>query len=145
MNKELATCALHSMCKWEDFTNQGPPPLFTEEFCHPTEFKKGVTTASILSECIGKKATECPTFCVFSNGAELIPDHPFCAPRVMVDDVKAIEFCTNADENSCKDTTKGCEWRKGKIVKANDVDFKEGSDLFASNFCHPPTTQKWDD
>jgi len=60
----------------------------------------------------------------------------------MTTDISIIMKCASADgPAACTDE---CVIRKGKIVKENDVDFKEGSDLFASNFCHPPTTDKWD-
>jgi hypothetical protein len=65
-------------CSWE-FVDQGPPALFTEEFCHPVKMNKE-TTEQDLTQCIGKSATECPAPCVFNNGAELIPDNEFCAP-----------------------------------------------------------------
>ena len=120
----------------------GPPALFTEEFCHPAKMNKETTEAD-LTQCIGKSSTECPAPCVFNNGAELIPENTFCAPSDMTTDTSIIMKCLSADgEATC---TGACRIRKGKVVKANDVDFKEGSDLFASNFCHPPTTQKWDD
>ena len=92
-----------------------PPtkPLFTEDFCHPVETKKGVTAAD-LTMCIGKDQAACAAPCVFSNGADLIPTESFCAPRDMTKDVALIERCTNADKATCVEPD--CRWRKGKTV-----------------------------
>lgn len=88
MNKDKDSCSQHgNMCIWE-LTNQ-KAPLFTEEFCHPVEIKKTATAAS-LDECIGKSLNECASPCVFSNGADLIPEHDFCAPKEMTKDTSII-------------------------------------------------------
>jgi hypothetical protein len=72
------------------------------------------TTILDLEKCIGKLSTECPTPCVFNNGADLIPESTFCAPKVMTDDVNIIMKCMSADgEATCIDE---CTLRKGKIL-----------------------------
>jgi hypothetical protein len=118
MNKNKDSCSQHGqMCLWE-LTNPAKP-LFTEEFCHPGEIKKTVTTVGILDKCIGKSSTECAAPCVFNNGADLIPDHDYCAPKEMTKDTAIIMQCTDADSiGSCVEPN--CQWRKGKVVASND-------------------------
>jgi hypothetical protein len=48
----------------------------------------------------------------------------------------------NADIGSCVEPN--CQWRKGKVVASNDDIDLTNKDLFASNFCHPPTTDNWE-
>ena len=58
----------------------------------------------------------------------------------MIKDTAQIVKCVTSDEASCVDQ---CQWRKGKVVATND-NLVAGADLFATNFCHPPTTTDWD-
>ena len=61
----------------------------------------------------------------------------------MTPNVTLIKECINAD--SAADCSGQCKWRKGKVVAANmDIDLTN-KDLFASNFCHPPTTDNWEE
>jgi len=76
------------MCLWESTDQKAP--LFTEEFCHPVEIKKTTTTAASLDGCIGKTLNECASPCVFSNGADLIPENDYCAPKDMTKDTTII-------------------------------------------------------
>jgi hypothetical protein len=48
--------------------------------------------------------------CIWSDGKELIPDHEFCAPMEITDDVTLIEKCIKA--NVAADCNYGCQWRK---------------------------------
>ena len=90
--------------------------------------------------CLNMEAGACAAPCVFNNGVDLIPDTDYCAPYYMEKNVTLIEECLNAEQTVCSGQ---CKWRKAKVVASND-DFKTGSDLFASNFCHPPTTHDWE-
>jgi hypothetical protein len=95
--------------------------------------------------CLGKKeAQECNSnvnVCVWNNGADLIPENDFCAPRDMTEDVALIDKCVETkDAATCVDQ---CKWRKGKNVKPSQPDFVSGADLFGANFCHPPTDEGW--
>jgi hypothetical protein len=67
-------------------TPAGETPLFTKEFCHPVKVDKA-TAEGDFAACLQKSATECTGNCVWSNGKALIPDHDFCAPAFMTDDV----------------------------------------------------------
>jgi hypothetical protein len=73
------------------------------------------------SMCLGKKQEqECNSnvnVCVWNNGADLIPDHDYCAPRFMTEDVGLIDKCVETkDPATCKDK---CQWRRGKRVAQN--------------------------
>jgi len=83
--------------------------------------------------------TECVAPCVYDNGADLIPENAFCAPRNMTRDIYVINQCMSADKTTC---VGDCKWRKGKEV-ANNTALISGADIFESNFCHPPTTDDW--
>jgi hypothetical protein len=74
-----------------DFEKNRPKQLCAEEFCHPVKSYKPMTAAN-WEDCIGKKATECPTaLCAFDNGVELIPkNEEYCAPMYMTTDVQQI-------------------------------------------------------
>jgi len=77
-------------CSWEE---QGKM-LFTEEFCHPIKVSGTDTTEAQWTLCLKKSATDCPTAeCAFNNGVEMIPDHDFCAPAMMTDDLAIIQSC----------------------------------------------------
>lgn len=82
---------------------------------------------------------DCPSSCAFSIGADLIPDHGFCAPMNITQNVTAIVDCSRADKEQCGDYWHRyqCRWRRGKDV-ANNTQFDYGK-LFESNFCHAPT------
>ena len=71
----------------------------------------------------------------------MIPEHDFCTPYFMDTNVTLIEECVNADQAKCSGQ---CKWRKGKVVGTNNELIK-GADLFGANFCHPPTTDKWEE
>jgi hypothetical protein len=58
----------------------------------------------------------------------------------MDSNVTLIDECVQADQAKCSGQ---CKWRKGKDVAANN-DLIKGADLFGANFCHPPTTDNWD-
>jgi hypothetical protein len=59
----------------------------------------------------------------------------------MTDNADLIDKCVETkDRSTCVDK---CQWRRGKEVKDNK-DLILGGDLFGSNFCHPPTTDDWD-
>jgi hypothetical protein len=60
----------------------------------------------------------------------------------MTTDISVIMKCVSADgPATCTDE---CKFRKGKEVASNtDLDLTN-KDLFASNFCHPPTTDNWE-
>jgi hypothetical protein len=47
--------------------------------------------------------------CIWSDGKELIPDHEYCAPMDLTDDVALIEKCIKADVAA--DCNYGCQWR----------------------------------
>jgi hypothetical protein len=59
----------------------------------------------------------------------------------MIGDETTIKACIAADQATCVGP---CKWRKGKDVATNmDIDVNN-KELFASNFCHPPTTDNWE-
>jgi hypothetical protein len=98
------------------------------------------------SMCLGKKQEqECNSnvnVCIWNNGADLIPDHDYCAPRFMTEDVGLIDKCVeNKDSATCKDQ---CQWRRGKIVVENMDNVSYDKPLFTQNFCHPTSTDNWD-
>ena len=84
-----------------------------------------------------KSSADCPTAeCVFNNGVEMIPDHPFCAPAFMTDAITTIQRCIKSDKTTCTYENE-CKWRKGNDVAANLV-FTPDAKLFEANMCHPP-------
>jgi hypothetical protein len=90
-----------------------------------------------------KSAAACPAGCVWSNGAEMIPEKvAFCAPEFMTDDYALIKRCAYSDDNQCNN---GCKMRRGKDVASNKDFNTANTALFESNFCHPPTTVQWDE
>jgi hypothetical protein len=89
-----------------------------------------------------KSASECPAGCIWSNGADLIPvGKHYCAPELMVDDYALIKRCSYADETTCNN---GCKWRAGLAVAKNEQ-IDVNAPLFENNFCHPPSTDNWDE
>jgi hypothetical protein len=80
--------------------------------------------------------------CLFTNGVELIPDHEYCAPKNITQNVTAIVDCQKADKDQCGRSYL-CAWRKGKSV-LNNTQLVQDSFLFESNFCHPATAENWD-
>ena len=73
----------------------------------------------------------------------MIPDHDYCAPKDLTQDVDLIDRCVETlTATTCVDE---CWWRKGKEVAKNTEVDTANTDLFASNFCHPPSTEKWDE
>jgi len=119
-----------------------PPPLFTADFCHPITVNSETTDVE-WGACLGKDATTCPTgTCAFNNGYDLIPvGKHFCAPTDSTYDIQLIMRCTKADEATCVD---GCRWRAGLEIAKNEQ-VSDGMPLFENNFCHPPTTDRWDE
>jgi hypothetical protein len=86
------------MCIWEGGAPAPLPPLFSQEFCHPTEEYNG-NNADLWHKCIFmKSATECPAPCVFTDGSEMIPPVDFCAPREMSTDLAVIKQCAYAKD-----------------------------------------------
>jgi len=63
----------------------------------------------------------------------------FCAPHYETKNVTHIQECVNADAAACVGE---CKWHKAPVV-ADNQQFMVGSDVFASNFCHPPVTAAW--
>jgi len=127
-----------------------PPALFSEEFCHPIQTAGIKTTKAQWAECVVKtNSAECMTVsvsgvlqCAWNNGADLVPDHDYCAPKDLTQDVDLIDRCVETiTSTTCVDQ---CKWRKGKVVATNvDLVAATGMELFTSNFCHPPTTDSW--
>ena len=125
-----------------------PPALFSEEFCHPIKDAAIKTTKAQWAECVIKtNSAECLTVsvsgvlqCAWNNGADLVPDHDYCAPKDLTQDVDLIDRCVETTSAATCDDQ--CKWRKGKTVGTN-INLTPGADLFEANFCHPPTTEKW--
>jgi len=111
LNTDSATCV--TPCQWTDNAAvpvvdpvnppttdpvvpapTGPTPLFTKEFCHPREIDEGKVEQE-FAECLQRTSATCDGSCVWGNGEALIPDHDFCAPEMLTDDVKIIESCVN--------------------------------------------------
>jgi hypothetical protein len=56
------------------------------------------------SECPTDASREnCPSYCAYTNGAELIPDHGFCSPQNITQNITAIVDCSRADKEKCGD------------------------------------------
>jgi len=62
--------------------------------------------------------SECGMNCLYTNGAELIPENDFCAPQNITQNVTAIVACSQADREQCGSFYQ-CAWRKGKTVANN--------------------------
>ena len=94
-------------------------------------------------KCLNKDSTECDSsdVCLWSNGADMIPDKDFCAPLFMSSNVTYIKECMNAEKDVC---TGQCLWSKGKVVDSNN-ELVANADLFGANFCHPPSTNNWEE
>ena len=94
-----------------------------------------------------KSSTGCSQDCVMSTGADLIPDHDYCAVRFNTLDTNVIERCATTDsQQACiAAPNMACEWRRGKVEAGNDeiTTTMTDKELFSVNFCHPPTTDKW--
>jgi len=140
-------------CQWrhgKDATNPTVPsgpeqPLFTADFCHPMKVDKD-TPETMWSACLAADVGTCATTmvsstgipsCVYSNGKDLIPDHDFCAPMDLTNDVQLIQTCVKADSATTCGT--GCQWRHGKNA---DSTKPEPTPLFSEDFCHPFTVSK---
>ena len=139
--KDAGSCSATAECSWE-FSK--PPALFTKEFCHPVKVAGTNMTKDSWTQCVSKtNAAECTQVasqCAWNNGADLVPDHDYCAPADMTQDVDLIDRCVETkDPSVCIDQ---CKWRKGKTV-ADNTALTTGADLFGANFCHPPTTAAW--
>jgi hypothetical protein len=93
---------LQDKCQWSQVADNKPPtddtntdiPLFTKEFCHPIKVSDS-TPAAAFDDCISKDTAALCTDakCLWSDGTDLIPDHDFCAPADLTDDVKSIQSC----------------------------------------------------
>jgi hypothetical protein len=71
-------------------------PLFTEKFCHPQAGSS--MTYNNWYECpTNASESECPTYCAFTNGVELIPERDFCAPANITQNITAILECAGAN------------------------------------------------
>jgi len=138
-----ATCG--AGCAWRHGTNAGngpspSPGLFTEDFCHPVNVSS-TTTDSVWSGCLASDdAAECSNApgCVFSDGAELIPEHDFCAPMDMTKNVSLIQRCVAS--NSASTCDEGCQWRHGRAHSDNGT--YGPAPLFSEDFCHPVNISK---
>jgi len=100
-------------------------------------------SAAEWKSCLSTPKDNCSGNCILSNAAEMIPESEYCAPvntPTGVNDYPQVVDCINSDQAKCSGQ---CQWRKGKVVASNN-DFVANSDIFASNFCHPPTTNNWD-
>jgi hypothetical protein len=128
---EAYSCNATAECQWEEFKAD---PLFTKEFCHPVKTAGTEMTSSDWEMCLqGQGQADCVAPCVWNNGVDLIPDHEYCAPAMMTNEVSTIMNCVQANQSDCSGQ---CKWRKGKDVASN-VDFEQDKDLFTVNFCHP--------
>jgi len=90
--KELHTCDNTATCSWVNVPSRPTPSnetaLFTKEFCHPADFKDA--TVADYGMCLSKSDSticELAIKCKWSNGTAMIPDHDFCAPADITDDV----------------------------------------------------------
>ena len=127
-------------CQWRhgknatDNSTQGPPPLFTEDFCHPVNVSKD-TALTVWKQCIDQstKATcSISAGCNWSEGKELIPDHDFCAPMDLTKDIAIIQKCIEVQ--TATECNADCQWRHGK----NSTNNTQGPQpLFSAVFCHP--------
>jgi hypothetical protein len=120
------------------------PPLFTQAFCHPMKVAGSKLADGNWEGCLKNESpTDCGsnTECVWNSGADLIPETDFCSPYFMTKNVTLIQECVNADKAVCSGQ---CKWRKGKVVDAN-TELVANADLFGANFCHPPTTENWNE
>jgi hypothetical protein len=97
-----ATCV--NGCQWRHGTDTKPTgpepkPLFQSDFCHPVKISKE-TTETEWSVCTNEGTpTDCSLQkgCNWSTGKELIPEHPFCAPADLTDDLTIVKKCIEAD------------------------------------------------
>jgi hypothetical protein len=110
-----------------------------------------MTTAQDWENCVNQDATTCggSGLCAYDLGLDLVPrDAEYCAPFFLTKNVTEILACVGAKEestcNSFYGSSNRCMWRRGKVVASNN-DFIEDSRLFESNFCHPPTTVRWEE
>ena len=127
-----------STCNWEEFVPV-KVPAFTRDFCHPVGDVK-TFPSSAWESCLNQPAGTCAAPCVLNNGIDLISKtSDFCAPHYETKNVTHIQECVNADAAACVGE---CKWYKAPVV-ADNQQFKVGSDVFASNFCHPPVTAAW--
>jgi hypothetical protein len=99
---------------------------------------------------IKNSETECDSAqCLWSDGKLLIPDHDFCAPADLTDDVSVMFGCVKSDEANCNGQ---CMWRRGK-QPASELPTTEPTNtaadmtgrLFTKNFCYPASTEIWND
>jgi hypothetical protein len=142
--KNEATCdTLPDECVWYDSLNQ-PKPVFSEEFCHPAGLFKDTTKAQ-WDSCVHHDADSCVAPCDWSNGAKDYPTEDFCGPEFMTNDTIVIENCfSSLSKEDCSTKGPKCMWRSGKI-EANNDDFVVDGELFDVNFCHAPTTARWNE
>lgn len=158
--REAKSCDAVPECEWVNVPTKptipsvpvpsGETPLFTKEFCHPVAFTDA-TIKGDFEQCISKtSATECNGGnCMWSNGKGMIPDHDFCAPADLTDDLNVIQQCVaSKDEATC---AAPCKWRRGKqaaseIPKGDDtnVDVDLSGPFFSKRFCHPVSTEDWE-
>jgi hypothetical protein len=119
-----------------------PAPLFTANFCHPVTVTKD-TTDAVWSTCLNaQEPTDCAKAagCVYSEGKELIPDHPFCAPMDLTKDIKIIQSCVSADSATTCGTD--CQWRQGRTPSTVPTTPNSPAPLFSQDFCHPVVVTK---
>ena len=135
-------------CKWE-LINTGndskpePKPLFSTDFCHPATMPPKDTMEAEWTMCVA--ATEPITCantqgCNWSNGKELIPDHDFCAPMDLTNNVDLIKECISADANAT--CVAGCSWRHGRNNTGDNTRPNNTIPLFTEDFCHPVAVSK---
>jgi hypothetical protein len=104
-------------CQWRHGKNNSTDtepetvPMFSTDFCHPVTVT-GNTTESEWNVCFNQATPSDCTMepgCNWSTGKELIPDHPFCAPADLTDDLTTIKGCIGVQMDY--DCVAPCQWR----------------------------------
>jgi len=140
-------------CQWRQGSKNTPVvvdptkpdqiPLFTKEFCHPVIATKD-TPIAVFEQCVKSDTMALCSIsagCNWSTGKELIPDHDFCAPMDLTDDINLIQRCLSADTTAL--CNQGCQWRHGDGNNTAPVE-PLPVPLFKTDFCHPVTfTADW--
>jgi hypothetical protein len=86
---------------------------------------------------------------MWSNGKGMIPDHDFCAPADITNDVEVIKGCiVQKTETACNGQ---CKWRRGKQAATDvpkDDAINNEADItgpfFSKRFCHPISTKSFE-
>lgn len=155
MMQEATLCSATAECKWREsgYSYNSIPssetPLFTKEFCHTIDVTSTTTTA-MMEDCLKNDVKDmCITKaeCMWSNGKALIPDHDFCAPTDITDDLNIIKTCGNNDAEAV--CVAPCKWRRGKQApiaipdtKPTNTQLELTGDFFSKNLCRPAVNTK---